>query len=106
MANQSASDSQQRTFNATVIRVAVQVGCLTLVIIFAALIFGLWLDRVLDTRPLFTILFLVGSMPVTWAAVFWSVNRVKQSLQPPMNQSSSPGAKPTTTVLEEEDSDE
>ncbi|NIM95471.1 MAG: hypothetical protein GTO18_17375 [Anaerolineales bacterium] len=42
-----------------------QVGCLTIVIIAVALIAGLWLDDQFHTRPLFTIIFMVGSVPVT-----------------------------------------
>lgn len=93
-------DPQQRqsVFNAAVIRVAGQVGCLTIVVIFGALIAGLVLDRVLDTRPLFTILFLVGSMPVSWLGVFQIVNRAKKELDPPIS------GKPLS-YLEEDDSD-
>ncbi|MCX6025994.1 MAG: AtpZ/AtpI family protein [Chloroflexi bacterium] len=42
-----------------------QVGCLTLAIIVAALIAGLWLDSRFDTRPLFTLILVLGSIPVT-----------------------------------------
>jgi F0F1-type ATP synthase assembly protein I len=75
----------QSVFSAAVFQVALQVGCLTFVIIFAALVAGLLLDRVLQTRPLFTILLLVGSMPATWVAIFWIVNRAKPRLTPPLS---------------------
>lgn len=42
-----------------------QVGCLTIIIIGVALGAGIFLDRFLDTRPIFTILLLVGSVPVS-----------------------------------------
>ena len=42
-----------------------QIGCITVIIIALALGGGILLDRFLDTRPIFTILFLVGSVPVT-----------------------------------------
>lgn len=93
------SNSPQSAFNVAVISVAVQVGCLTLVIIFASLILGLFLDRTFETRPLFTILFLVGSMPLTWIGVFWSVNRAKARLNPPISGVQKP-------KMEEENSDE
>lgn len=93
-------NNPQSVFNATVISVAAQVGCLTLVIIFASLILGLLLDQVFDTRPLFTILFLIGSMPLTWIGVFWSVNRAKKRLSNPPIQSS------PNLELEEDDRDE
>ena len=88
----------QGLFNAAVIKVAGQVGCLTIVVIFGALIAGLVLDRVLDTRPLFTIIFLVGSMPVSWLGVFQIVNRAKNDLIPPIS------GKPLSN-LEDDDSD-
>ncbi len=42
-----------------------QIGCITVIIIALALGGGIILDRVLDTRPIFTILFIVGSVPIT-----------------------------------------
>jgi len=42
-----------------------QVGCLTLVIILVALVAGLWLDNQFQTRPLFTIVLIIVSMPIT-----------------------------------------
>jgi F0F1-type ATP synthase assembly protein I len=42
-----------------------QIGCITVIIIAVALGAGIFLDRFLDTRPIFTILFLVGSVPIT-----------------------------------------
>lgn len=42
-----------------------QVGCVTLVVILVALAAGLWLDNQLDSRPLFTVLLMLGSVPVT-----------------------------------------
>ena len=42
-----------------------QVGCLTVIIIGLALGAGLLLDRFLGTRPIFTILLLVGSVPIS-----------------------------------------
>ena len=42
-----------------------QVGCITVVIIALALGGGLLIHRFLGTSPIFTILFTVGSVPVT-----------------------------------------
>jgi F0F1-type ATP synthase assembly protein I len=46
------------------------VGVVTLVIVVVALIAGLFLDRQLNTKPLFTILILLGSVPVTIYVMF------------------------------------
>jgi FtsH-binding integral membrane protein len=64
----------QYAFNLTLAAVAGQVGCLTLVIIFLALFGGLWLDNRIDTgKPVFTIILMIGSIPVTLILMFWIV---------------------------------
>jgi F0F1-type ATP synthase assembly protein I len=52
-------------FNTMLATVVGQVGCLTPLILIGALFAGLWLDRQFDTKPLFTILFIVGSAPIS-----------------------------------------
>ncbi len=42
-----------------------QVGCLTLVVILVALLAGLWLDNQFQTRPLFVVILLLASVPLT-----------------------------------------
>lgn len=42
-----------------------QIGCVTVVIIVGALLGGLWADRLFNTSPLFTVLFLLLSIPVS-----------------------------------------
>jgi hypothetical protein len=75
-------DRQQYVYNLTMAAVAGQVGCLTLVIIFGALIAGLWLDRSFATKPLFTILLMVASMPVTLYVMFRVVQTATSRIQP------------------------
>ena len=41
------------------------VGCVILVVIFVALGIGLWLDLQFDSRPLFTVVLVLASIPVT-----------------------------------------
>lgn len=72
----------QYAFNLTLASVAGQVGCLTLGIIFVALFGGLWLDRSLGTRPLFTILLLIGSVPVTLLVMFRVVKAATDRIKP------------------------
>ena len=59
---ENRSDNRFNTILATVVG---QVGCLTPVILLGALFAGLWLDRQFETKPLFTILFIVGSAPIS-----------------------------------------
>lgn len=80
------NNHRQYTYNLTLAAVASQVGCLTLVIIFGALIAGLWLDRSFATKPLFTILFMVGSMPVTLFVMFRVVQGATNRIKPVNNK--------------------
>jgi len=58
-------NSSKDRFNTILATVVGQVGCLTPVILLGALFAGLWLDRQFETKPLFTIIFIVGSAPVS-----------------------------------------
>jgi F0F1-type ATP synthase assembly protein I len=77
--NSDKFDNQKRIRKA-LISIAIQVGLLTLIVIFASLGGGLLLDQLFNTLPLFTILLLVISMPITWILVFLVVNRAKHKL--------------------------
>jgi F0F1-type ATP synthase assembly protein I len=55
----------QDEFKTAVTMTVVWVAGLTLVIIFAALLAGLWLDKILNSKPLLTITFILISIPVT-----------------------------------------
>lgn len=79
---------QQYVYNLTMAAVAGQVGCLTLVIIFGALIAGLWLDRSFATKPLFTILLLIASMPVTLYIMFRVVKGATNRIRPAVKEKS------------------
>ena len=71
----------QSTFNLTLAAVAGQVGCLTLVIVLAALIAGLWLDAQLGTKPMLTVILMIASVPVTLVLMFWLVRAATTRIQ-------------------------
>ena len=75
-------DRGQYALNMTLAAVAGQVGCLTLAVIIITLFGGLWLDARLDTKPLFTILLLLGSIPVTIILMFWVVRKATSRIKP------------------------
>jgi len=60
-----------------------EVGCLTLIIVLGAVIGGLWLDRLLGTKPLFTVFLVLASAPLSLVLTFWiakrAVNPIKNS---------------------------
>lgn len=84
----SGKDRQQYVYNLTMAAVASQVGCFTLVIVFGALIGGLWIDKTFATRPLFTILLLVASMPVTVFGMFKIVQGATSRIKPVIKKNS------------------
>lgn len=56
---------QQMVYGLALASAVSQVGCVTVAVILGALVVGLGLDRVFDTKPLFTLLLLLGSIPVS-----------------------------------------
>jgi F0F1-type ATP synthase assembly protein I len=87
----------QYVANLSIAGVAGQVGCVTVIIVFGALFAGIWLDRWLQTRPLFTVGLLLGSVPVTIGLMYWLVKKAVAKIQP---------AGPTQKQRKEEDSGE
>lgn len=60
------SEPERHNILATLLIVMVgQVGCLTLVIILASVFGGLWLDKTLGTKPLFTLILLFAGIPLS-----------------------------------------
>jgi len=68
-------------FNTILATVVGQVGCLTPLILLAALFVGLWLDRQFETKPLFTIIFIVGSAPVSIFVLYRIVRSATNKLK-------------------------
>ena len=84
------ANKTNNAFNMTLAAVVGQVGCFTPIIIIGALVLGLWIDRQFNTRPFFTILFILGSMPVALYVLFQIVrtatNRLKTDTSTKTNQ--------------------
>jgi F0F1-type ATP synthase assembly protein I len=55
--------------------IGLSAGCLTAVATLAALFLGLWLDRQFGTQPMFTLTFVLGSIPISLIAMVWWVLR-------------------------------
>ncbi|MEX2143873.1 MAG: AtpZ/AtpI family protein [Anaerolineales bacterium] len=67
--------------NLTLAAVVGQVGCLTVLIIVAALMAGLWLDGLFGSRPIFIVGLLLASVPVTLILMFWVVRKATSRWQ-------------------------
>jgi F0F1-type ATP synthase assembly protein I len=74
-----------------------QVGCVTLFIVFVGLFAGIGLDKVFGTKPLFTILLVLGSAPLSLFLTFWLAMRAVKSINPPEQD------KKQTEPMEEEE---
>jgi hypothetical protein len=75
-------DRLQQAYNLTLASVAGQVGCLTLLVIIAALFAGLWLDKTFNSKPLFTLVLMIASVPVTLVLMFKIVSAATKRIKP------------------------
>jgi hypothetical protein len=72
---------KQYWLNLTLAGAAGQVGCVTLIIVLAAVFGGLWLDARFQTRPTFTIVLLLASIPVSLVAMLYIVRLVTSKIK-------------------------
>ena len=79
----SKTSPTRYAFNMVLVGTAGGAGCITVLIIFIALFLGLWLDNNFQTRPLFTILLMVGSVPITLVAMLLIVRFSTSRISPP-----------------------
>jgi F0F1-type ATP synthase assembly protein I len=78
----NSGKKNQDEFRSAVTMTVVWVAGLTLVIIFAGLFAGIMLDRVLNSKPLFTIGLILASIPLTIYATFRVVKTASSRIQP------------------------
>lgn len=67
-------------FNLRTLTVGGEVGCLTLVIVLAAVFGGLWFDNLLGTKPLITVILVIGSIPISLFLTYWIAIRAARSI--------------------------
>jgi len=81
------SDRNRQAYNygLTVSMIAGQVGVVVVILILAAVLGGLWLDRLFGTKPIITILLVVASGPVSLYLIFRMTTSAiaKLNLTPP-----------------------
>lgn len=73
---------QQDEFRSAVTFTVIWVAGLTLVIIFVALFAGMMLDRILNSKPILTIILTIASIPVTIYGTFRVVKAASDRIQP------------------------
>ena len=80
--NQRSSKTRTTyALNLTLAAMVGQVGCLTSVIVLAALFGGLWLDSRFSTKPMITIVLIVISVPITLFAMIWVVKKATSRIK-------------------------
>ena len=62
---QSDKNSRNGMISNLLIVVIGQVGCLTLLVIMASVLGGLWLDKVFGTKPVITLVLLFAGIPLS-----------------------------------------
>lgn len=72
----------QYAFNSKVLIVGGEVGCLTLAVVLASVFGGLWLDNLLGTKPLITIILVLASAPFSLALTVWIAKRAVRDITP------------------------
>jgi hypothetical protein len=77
-----------------------EVGCLTLIIVLAAVFGGLWLDNLFNTKPMITVVLVLASAPVSLVLTFWIAMRAVKNIKPP---EVGPGNKQTITPKGDDD---
>jgi F0F1-type ATP synthase assembly protein I len=72
---------QQDEFRAAVTMTVMWVAGLTLLIIFVALFAGILLDKFLNSKPLFTVILTIASIPLTIFSTFRVVKAASSRIQ-------------------------
>lgn len=75
--------------NMTFALMAGQSGCGSVVLIMAMLLGGLWLDALFDTRPAFTLVLLLLSIPLSLGLMLYMVLSATSRISPPPKAASS-----------------
>lgn len=66
-----------------------QVGCVTVIIIIGALLLGLLLDNLFDTKPILTLLLILVSIPVSLFSVVRIALSAARRIQEPAGEEAS-----------------
>lgn len=57
-----------------------QVACLNIVVIFVSLFLGIWLDKILGTKPAITLILVLGSIPFSLVLTYFVAKREATNL--------------------------
>jgi hypothetical protein len=83
-----------------VIALGGQIGCVTLVVVLAAAFGGIWLDNLLGTKPLLTLILILGAAPLSLYLTYLMAVRAINKVNLPLPQDEK------TETLKEDDTGE
>lgn len=93
---------KQRLVNMTVIALVAQVGCLTLIIVLAAMFAGVWVDSRMNSKPVGTIILLIVSVPIALFIMLKVVRATLRKLGMESRPQENLQEKPTQDTLDDE----
>jgi F0F1-type ATP synthase assembly protein I len=76
-----SQDKSRSILNTLLIVMIGQVGCLTLIIIFASVFLGLWLDNMFGTKPVITLVLLFAGIPISVLVMLFVARRTLARLK-------------------------
>jgi len=79
----SSKNPWSSAFNMKTLTVGGEVGCLTLIIVLAAVFGGLWLDNFFGTKPMITVIMVLASAPLSLVLTFWIAMRAVRNISSP-----------------------
>ena len=82
MGDQQDKNLALRSLNISLLVVTGAGGCVTVLIILAAMLLGLWLDNRFGSRPWITVFLMVASVPVTLVAMYWVARKTTARFSP------------------------
>jgi len=77
---------QSLTTSMPVIALGGQIGCVTLGVVLLAAFGGIWLDRLLGTKPVFTLILILGAAPLSLYITYMMAIRAIQKVNLPKPQ--------------------
>lgn len=76
----NSGDDQKKEFRQAVTTTVIWVAGVTLIVIFVALFIGIELDKIFQTKPIFTIILTIASIPTTIFTTIRIVNITTKKL--------------------------
>lgn len=99
--NAAAADAPEAAPISKFVMLGAQVGGLNLFIVLIAVFGGIWLDRLLGTKPVIMLILVLGSAPIALALTFFLAMRTTRSLKTPAPS----GARPNLRKEDDESDD-